>query len=50
MMAVEMMWVVLTGKPHWEAVRITAAEAVRDVQPGWTPDRYNTFGGRNRRK
>ena len=27
---------------------ITAAEAVKDVKPGWTPDRYNTFWGRNR--
>ncbi|MDO4622872.1 MAG: DUF362 domain-containing protein [Eubacteriales bacterium] len=29
-----------------EAV-ITAAEAVKDVAPGWKPDRYNTFWGRN---
>ena len=29
---------------------ITAAEAVRDIQPGWEPDRYNTFWGRNRRR
>jgi hypothetical protein len=29
---------------------ITAADAVRDVQPGWVPDRYNTFWGRNRRR
>ena len=28
---------------------ITAAEAVKDVKPGWQPDRYNTFWGRNRR-
>ena len=28
---------------------ITAAEAVRDVKPGWTPDRFNTFPGRNKR-
>ena len=27
--------------------RITAAEAVKDVKPGWTPDKYNTFWGRN---
>lgn len=27
---------------------ITAAEAVKDVKPGWVPDRYNTFWGRNR--
>ncbi|MBR2528896.1 MAG: DUF362 domain-containing protein [Blautia sp.] len=27
--------------------RITAAEAVKDVKPGWRPDRYNTFWGRN---
>ncbi len=26
---------------------ITAAEAVRNVTPGWTPDKYNTFWGRN---
>ncbi|MBQ6419560.1 MAG: DUF362 domain-containing protein [Clostridia bacterium] len=29
--------------------RITAAEAVKDVRPGWQPDRYNVFWGRNRR-
>ncbi len=29
---------------------ITAAEAVKDVKPGWEPDRYNTFFGRNRRR
>ena len=29
---------------------ITAAEAVKDVKPGWKPDRYNTFWGRNRHK
>ena len=29
---------------------ITAAEAVRDVKPGWKPDRYNTFWGRNKHK
>ncbi len=34
---------------HDDAV-ITAAEAVKDVQPDWKPDRYNTFWGRNRRK
>ncbi|MBQ1850093.1 MAG: DUF362 domain-containing protein, partial [Lachnospiraceae bacterium] len=27
---------------------ITAAEAVKDVEPGWRADRYNTFRGRNR--
>ncbi|MCR5783970.1 MAG: DUF362 domain-containing protein, partial [Clostridia bacterium] len=27
---------------------ITAAEAVKDIAPGWTPDRYNTFRGRNK--
>ena len=26
---------------------ITAAEAVKDIKPGWIPDRYNTFWGRN---
>ncbi len=28
---------------------ITAAEAVRDVLPGWQPDRFNVFWGRNKR-
>ena len=28
---------------------ITAAQAVQDVKPGWKPDRYNVFWGRNRR-
>ena len=32
-----------------EAV-ITAAEAVKDVEPAWKPDRYNTFWGRNRHR
>ncbi len=27
---------------------ITAAEAVKDVAPGWRPDSYNTFPGRNK--
>ena len=27
---------------------ITAAKAVEDVKPEWTPDRYNTFWGRNK--
>ena len=27
---------------------ITAAQAVKDVKPEWTPDRYNTFWGRNK--
>ena len=27
---------------------ITAAEAVKDVTPGWVPDMYNTFKGRNK--
>ena len=26
---------------------VTAEEAVRDVAPGWRPDAYNTFAGRN---
>ena len=26
---------------------ITAAEAVADIKPGWIPDEYNTFAGRN---
>ena len=34
---------------HDDAV-ITAAEAVKDVKPGWKPDRYNTFWGRNKHK
>ena len=29
---------------------ITAAEAVKDVNPEWKPDRYNVFWGRNKRK
>ena len=29
---------------------ITAAEAVKDVKPGWRPDKYNVFWGRNKRK
>ena len=29
---------------------ITAAQAVKDVKPGWEPDRYNVFWGRNKRK
>ncbi len=29
---------------------ITAAQAVKDVKPDWTPDRYNTFWGRNRHR
>ena len=29
---------------------ITAAEAVKDVEPYWKPDRYNTFWGRNKHK
>ena len=28
---------------------ISPAEAVKDIAPGWKPDRYNTFWGRNRR-
>ena len=28
---------------------ITAAEAVKEVEPEWKPDRYNVFWGRNRR-
>ena len=28
---------------------ITAAEAVKDVDPEWKPDRYNVFWGRNKR-
>ncbi len=32
-----------------EAV-ITAADAVKDVKPGWVPDRFNTFWGRNHHK
>lgn len=27
---------------------ITAAEAVKDISPEWTPDKYNTFPGRNK--
>lgn len=28
---------------------ITVEEIVKDLKPGWAPDRYNTFPGRNRR-
>ncbi|MBP5249250.1 MAG: DUF362 domain-containing protein, partial [Lachnospiraceae bacterium] len=28
---------------------ITAAEAVKDIEPGWRPDKYNVFWGRNKR-
>ncbi|MBQ6235323.1 MAG: DUF362 domain-containing protein [Clostridia bacterium] len=28
---------------------ITAAEAAKDVKPGWKPDKYNVFWGRNKR-
>jgi len=28
---------------------ITAADAVRDIEPVWKPDRYNIFWGRNKR-
>ena len=34
---------------HDDAV-ITAEEAVRDIDPVWTPDRFNTFPGRNKRR
>jgi uncharacterized Fe-S center protein len=27
---------------------LTAAEAVKDIAPGWEPDAYNTFPGRNK--
>ncbi len=29
---------------------ISAAQAVEDVKPGWEPDRYNVFWGRNKRR
>ena len=29
---------------------ISAAEAVKEIEPEWKPDRFNTFWGRNRRK
>ena len=28
---------------------VKAAEAVKDVKPGWKPDKYNVFWGRNKR-
>ena len=40
---------VLIDLDNDEAV-ITAADAVRDVKPGWEPDRFNTFWGRNKHK
>ena len=30
-------------------VEITAAEAVKDIEPVWKPDLYNVFWGRNKR-
>ena len=34
-----------------DAVRVvTAEEAVGDIAPVWTPDRFNTFWGRNKRR
>lgn len=29
---------------------ISIQDAVKDLHPGWTPDRYNTFPGKNRRR
>ena len=26
---------------------VTAAQAIADIKPGWVPDEYNTFAGRN---
>ena len=34
---------------HDDAV-ITAEDAVKDIDPVWTPDRFNTFPGRNKRR
>lgn len=34
---------------HEEKI-ITAQEAVQDVKPGWCPDRYNVFWGRNQKQ
>ena len=34
---------------HNDAV-ITAEEAVKDIDPVWMPDRFNTFPGRNKRR
>ena len=31
-------------------VEITAREAVKDIDPEWVPDEYNTFPGRNKRR
>ena len=33
-----------------DEAEITAAEAVKDIDPEWKPDRYNTFWGRNRHR
>ncbi len=38
---------ILIDTDNGDAV-ITAAEAVRDVEPVWKPDIYNTFAGRNK--
>ncbi len=40
---------ILTDIDHGDAV-ITAADAVKDIDPEWRPDRYNTFWGRNKHK
>ena len=38
---------VLVDLDHDEK-EITAKEAVKDIAPGWEPDQYNTFPGRNK--
>ncbi|MBP5744125.1 MAG: DUF362 domain-containing protein [Oscillospiraceae bacterium] len=40
---------ILTDIDHGDAV-ITAADAVKDIDPEWKPDRYNTFWGRNKHR
>ena len=40
---------ILTDIDHGDAV-ITAADAVKDIDPEWRPDRYNTFWGRNKHR
>ena len=48
--AVQPPYNVLLAKGLLPRAGSAAAEAVKDVKPGWEPDRYNTFWGRNRRR
>ena len=37
-------------RPDEDDAVITAAEAVKDIEPVWKPDLYNVFWGRNKKK